>query len=156
MAGTNNQVPKLSISYLQALATSVIVYNGIQSKSHVSVIYPGGYRGEIVIPPAVIDGTIAFTIRKYSITTKTTFELEVQGVFNGWTDVSFNKPSAQDFARFLTVQDLTRLESFEVELLNLKRDGAIRDFLENCVLYKRNIIISSKTGSGKTTVARSL
>lgn len=153
---TAHDVAMLSASYLQALARAVVVYNGIQPKSRVSVIYPGGLRGEIVLPPAVIDGTVAFAIRKHSVTTKTTLELEAQGAFDGWADVSFNKPSAEECARLLTVQDFTRLEPFEVELLRLKRDGTIREFLEACVLHKRNIIISGKTGSGKTTVARSL
>lgn len=151
-----HDVPALSASYLKALSTAVIVYNGIQPKSRVSVIYPGGQRGEIVMPPAVIDGTVAFAIRKHSVTTKTTHELEAQGAFNDWSDVSFNRPSAEECENLLTLQDFKRLEPFEADLLRLKRDGTIREFLEACVLHKRNIIIAGKTGSGKTTVARSL
>lgn len=151
-----HDVPELSATYLQALATSVIVYNGLQTRSKVSVIYPGGQRGEIVMPPAVIDGTIAFAIRKHAMSTLTTDQLENQGAFSDWLDVSFNKPTEDDCFNLLESNDFNRLEKFEVDLLGLKRSGKIKAFLESCIENKRNVIIAGKTGSGKTTVARSL
>lgn len=150
------EMPELTASYLQALANAVIVYNGIQPKSRVSVIYPDGERGEIVMPPAVIDGTIAFTIRKHSLVVKSTVELESEGAFNDWKDLSFNQPTAEERDKLLNIQDFNRLEPFEAELLELKESLKIREFLESCVRHKRNIIIAGKTGSGKTTFARSL
>lgn len=151
-----HEVETLSASYLRSLANAVIVYNGIQPKSRVSVIYPDGQRGEIVLPPAVIDGTVAFAIRKHSMVVKTTAELEAEGAFAEFVDVSFNRPTEQECAELLAVQDFNRLEPFEADLLRLKREGTIRQFLESCVLHKRNIVIAGKTGSGKTTFARSL
>jgi len=152
----SHQVDELGASYLQALATAIIVFNGVQPKSIVSVVLPGGQRGQIVMPPACIDGTLSMSIRKHSKVVKTLDELNEEGAFDSFTDVSFNRPSEEDVAQLLTRHDFTRLEPFEAELLQLKREGHIRDFLEQCVLHKRNLVIAGKTGSGKTTFARSL
>ena len=152
----SHQVDELSASYLQALATSIIVFNGVQPKSIVSVVLPAGQRGQIVMPPACIDGTLSMSIRKHSMVVKTLDELDEEGAFDSFSDVSFNRPSKEEVAQLLIKHDFTRLEPFEAELLQLKREGHIRDFLEQCVLHKRNLVISGKTGSGKTTFARSL
>lgn len=151
-----HDVSVLTMSYLEALATALITYNGIQPKSRVSVIYPDGQRGEILRPPAVIDGTIAFAIRKHTPTVKSLEKLEKEGAFAVYKDVSFNRPTAEESIRLGQRSDFTRLEPYEIELLQLKREGQMREFLEACVRYKRNIIIAGKTGSGKTTFARSL
>ena len=150
------QVDELNASYLQALANAIVVFNGVQPKSIVSVVLPGGPRGQIVMPPACIAGTLSLSIRKHSMVVKTLDELNDEGAFDNFTDVSFNHPSQEEVSQLLTRNDFTRLEPFESELLQLKRDGHIRDFLEQCVLQKRNLVIAGKTGSGKTTFARSL
>lgn len=151
-----HSVPELTTSFLQTLITAIIVYNGMSPKSINYVILPGGQRGTIVQTPSVIDGTLSFMIRKHNLTVKTLEELNNENVFSQFVDVSFNKPSEDEVNDLLSAQDFTRLETFEVELLQLKRDRKIHEFLRKCVLYKRNIIIAGKTGSGKTTFARSV
>ncbi|WP_336278609.1 P-type DNA transfer ATPase VirB11 [Bartonella sp. CB175] len=151
-----HSAPELTSSFLQTLITAIIVYNGMVPKSINYVLLPGGQRGTIVQSPAVLDGTLSFMIRKHSLIVKTLEELDHEGTFDSFIDVSFNKPSEKESNSFLLKQDFTRLEPFEAQLLKLKRDRKIIDFLEKCVLYKRNIIIAGKTGSGKTTFARSL
>ena len=151
-----HQVDELNASYLQALANAIVVFNGVQPKSIVAVVLPGGQRGQIVMPPACIDGTLSLSIRKHSMVVKTLDELNDEGAFDSFTDVSFNHPGEEEVSKLLTRNDFTRLEPFESELLQLKRDGHIRDFLAACVLNKRNLVIAGKTGSGKTTFARSL
>lgn len=153
---TRHEVTELTGSYLNALATSIIVYNGIQPKSVVSVILPGGQRGQIVQPPACIDGTLSLNIRKHAPMVKDLEELEAEGAFTEVCDVSFNKPNEKEARTLLEQQDFKRLEPFEVELLGLKREGHIVEFLKKAVLEKRNMVIAGKTGSGKTTFARSL
>lgn len=151
-----HSLPELTSTFLQTLITAVIVYNGMAPKSINYVNLPGGQRGTIIQTPAVIDGSLSFVIRKHSLTVKTLEELNEEGVFSGFSDVSFNKPSEKEATDFLLRQDFTRLEPFEIQLLHLKRDRKILEFLEECVLHKQNIIIAGKTGSGKTTFARSL
>ncbi len=151
-----HSAPELTISFLQTLITAIIVYNGMAPKSINYVLLPGGQRGTIVQTPAVLNGALSFMIRKHSLIVKTLEELNIEGAFDNFTDVSFNKPSEKEANNLLLKQDFTRLEPFEVQLLQLKRDGKILNFLEKCILHKRNIIIAGKTGSGKTTFARSL
>ncbi|MBX4335917.1 P-type DNA transfer ATPase VirB11 [Bartonella raoultii] len=151
-----HNVPELTTSFLQTLITAIIVYNGMAPQSINYVLLPGGQRGTIIQTPAVIEGSLSFMIRKHTLTVKTLEELDKEGVFDNCADVSFNKPSEREAKSFLLKQDFTRLEPFEVQLLQYKRDRKILEFLEQCILYKRNIIIAGKTGSGKTTFARSL
>lgn len=150
------EVAALTMSHLDALATAMVAFNAMQARPITSVVLPGGERGQIVRPPACIEGTLSLSIRKHSQRTWTLEELEAQGAFTSYRDVSFNKPSAGEAAAEAARADFGRLEPFEVELLALKREGKVRAFLEAAVLEKRNIVIAGQTGSGKTTLARSL
>ena len=78
------------------------------------------------------------TIRKPSMTDKTLDELEGSGAFAEVDDASDG------------------LRPFEIELLELKKKRQIKEFLHKVVLTKRNLLIVGKTGSGKTTLTRSL
>lgn len=151
-----HEVTELTGSYLNALAMAIIVYDGHQPKSVVSVLLPGGQRGQIVRPPACLEGTLSLNIRKHAPMVKDLEELEAEGAFTDVCDVSFNKPDESEAQALLEQHDFRRLEAFEVELLDLKREGRIVEFLKKAVLEKRNMVIAGKTGSGKTTFARSL
>lgn len=97
---------------------------------------PSGERVQVVIPPAA--ARISITIRKPSEIDKTLAELEAEGAFDqAETGVSGLKP-------------------FEIELQDLLKAGEIRKFLELAVATHRNILVCGKTGSGKTTITRSL
>ena len=148
-------MPELSLGYIEALTRGVIVYNGMQVEPISSVVLPEGQRGQIVRNPAIVDGAISFSIRKHSMTVKTLEQLEADGVFAEARDVSYNRPTEADVDAALKRTDAQRLEPFEAELLALKREGDFGKFLTACVLAKRNIVITGKTGSGKTTLARS-
>lgn len=153
---TRNAVPELTANHLQALVTAIAVFNGVAPRSVNYVVLPGGERGTIALPPAVVDGTLSLVIRKHMAVVKTLDELNAEGVFAQCRDVSFNRPGEEECARLLVAHDATRLEPVEAELLAFKRDGAIRAFLEHAVLARRNVVVSGKTGSGKTTLARAL
>lgn len=151
-----HEIPALTASYMQGLITALVTYNGVAPKSVMYLVLPGGERGTVAVPPAVIDGTLSFLVRKHSMVVKTLEQLADEGAFDTFTDVSFNKPSEMECHEAMAAHDFTRMEPFEAELLRLKREGTVREFLESCVLNKRNIVIAGKTGSGKTTFARSL
>jgi type IV secretion system protein VirB11 len=51
-----HELPELSGEYLQAMTTAMAVFNGLPLRSMVSVVLPGGERGQIVRAPACIEG----------------------------------------------------------------------------------------------------
>jgi type IV secretion system protein VirB11 len=151
-----HELPVLSTEHLQALTTAMAVFNGLPLRSMVSVVLPGGERGQIVRPPACIEGMAPVTIRKHAPIVRSLEELDAEGTFAETRDVSFHQPSAEVATREGERQDLRRVELFELELLGLKRRRALAQFLRAAVQHKRNIVIAGKTGSGKTTLARSI
>ena len=151
-----HEVPELSGAYLHALTTAMAVYCGLPLRSIVSVVLPDGERGQIVRVPACIEGMAPLAIRKHSATVRTLEDLEREGAFEATRDVSFHQPSAVEARGEGERHDERRLEPFELELLELKRTRAFGAFLRKAVQHKRNIVVAGKTGSGKTTLARSL
>jgi len=151
-----HDIVELSWEHLYALANALAVYNGMPLRSILSVVLPGGERGQIVMPPACIDNTLSINIRKHAQRAFSLAQLEQQDVFDAVSDVSFNTYSLPRINALLAATDMSRIDEREAELLTLKTQGHWREFLIKSVLYKRNIIISGKTGSGKTTFARSL
>ncbi len=104
----------------------------------VSTVLTGGERCQIVVPPAVPVGTVSLTIRKASVGAPRLGDLSALDLF---ADVR----AAGD--------DLT---PEEVELERLRDAGSWADFLRLAVRARRNIVVSGATGSGKTTLAKSL
>ena len=149
-------VAELTEEYLLSLATAMAVFNGLPLRSMVSVVLPGGERGQIVRAPACIEGLVPLNIRKHMAVVKTLEQLEQEGAFSKLRDVSFRRPTAAEAEEEGRRCDAGRLEACELELLDLKREGAWVQFLRRAVACKRNVIIAGKTGSGKTTLTRSL
>ena len=150
------EVAALTAGHLDALATGMAVYSGLALRSLASAVLPGGERGQIVREPACVRGFTPLTIRKHLPSVRTLDELEVENAFEGARDVSFHRPSLEETHAEAERQDAGRIEPVEVELLALKREGKLAAFLRRAVLARRNVVLAGKTGSGKTTLARSL
>lgn len=136
-----HEIPALDFDHLMNLAKLIASAAGKSisaEKPILSAGLPTGERSQIVIPPACEPGTISITIRKPSIIDKTIEELDNEGSFNECVEVN---------------QDL---QLFEHELLSLKQAGRFKEFLEKAVTTHRNILVVGKTGSGKTTITKSL
>ena len=136
-----HEVPELSFNHCRQLATLIASYNGKSisaDKPVLSSALPNGERVQVIIPPACEANTVSITIRKPSVMDFTLDELDEQGAF-------------EEIAQ---IQD--GLKPFEHELLQLRGEGKIKDFLDLGVRSQRNILIAGKTGSGKTTVTKSL
>ena len=131
--------PELTFDYLQGLSEAMASYNKMNFAPIMSLKLPDGERGQVIRPPALIDGNLSINIRKHSTTVKTLEELAQEGAFSGWNDSSKDKRKAED-----------------EKLLALKAAGDMVGFLHYAVQIRRNIVIGGKTGSGKTTFARSL
>jgi type IV secretion system protein VirB11 len=142
----------LTESHINSLITATYSYNNLREQAIGSLLMPDGSRCQVLRFPATLDDQVSFTIRKHSTVSFTLEQLEKGGAFNDWKDVSFNK----------TVEAASKLKGFETitdkdkELIELKADGKIIEFLKKCVLRQKNVVIAGKTGSGKTTFAKAL
>ena len=97
-----------------------------------SATLPSGYRIQIVFPPACEQGCVVMSIRKPSILK--------------WTLEDYDKMGMFDNAAVGEVEDKN-----DLILAKLLQLGRIKDFLARAVIYKKNIIISGGTSTGKTT-----
>lgn len=134
--------PEMDFAFADKLCKLVYPFNGHEI-SNTPVLSgtlppPGRERIQIVRPPVCTPGTISITIRKPSQVNFTLSELKEMGSFNQVEDVG------------------NELRDFEKELLRLLKNDEIEEFLRQAVLHKRNITITGATGSGKTTVSKSL
>jgi len=138
---TYHNVPALHITHCERLANLIATYS-LQKLDEkmpmLSATLPGGQRCRIVQPPAALPGTISFTIRRPSSVRVTIDDYQRQGTFDS------------------VVEDPQELAPEEIELLELKAQRRISEFIELAVTSKRNIIVSGATGSGKTTFARAM
>ena len=90
-----------------------------------------------MIPPATARNTVSITIRKPSSVSLSMDDMEAGGLFEN-VMVSTDQKLGDD------------------SLLTTYRSGQYRAFLEGAVLGRKNIIISGATGSGKTTLSKTL
>ena len=134
------EVPELTLDKLSQLANLIAVFNNktITSTNPIlSASLPDGQRVQVIMPPVAQVGTISFTIRIPSPVNKSLDQLE-EGSFIECKDIN------------------NELQPFEHELIKLKQCRQIKELLKLAVTSRRNIIIAGETGSGKTTVAKSL
>ena len=132
-------MPQLDEAWLWTLAVAAAAYTSqdVGPETPIcSTVLPGGFRCQVVMPPAAEH--VSLTLRKPSQIDLSLEHLEAAGLFE-------KNPAAE-----------TGLTAVESELLALHRAGAWRRFLERAVETRQNILISGATGSGKTTLAKSL
>ncbi|NNU63373.1 P-type DNA transfer ATPase VirB11 [Ochrobactrum soli] len=103
-----------------------------------STTLPDGERCQIVIPPAVPEGTVSVTIRKPS---EVKFSLSAFDKMGFFDNVSLNPGE---------------LNAVDKELIDLRKNGRWQEFFDLAVKNRKNIIISGATGSGKTTFSKAL
>ena len=97
---------------------------------------PNGERVQFNIPPSVDNGICAIAIRIPSKTEFTMEDYKSQGMFNVITKKE-NPTSKTD-----------------QELINLYQNREFDTFLKKAVEYRKTVIFAGKTGSGKTTFAK--
>lgn len=133
----------LTYPHLEALATALAAYNHMAKAPILSVLMPGGERGQIVQPPACLDGTMAINIRKHTQAAFTLDELQAQGAFDTVEDIAAQREAGG-------------LSATDQQLMALKAAGDIPAFLHAAIQARKNLVVAGATGSGKTTFARSL
>lgn len=124
----------LSMGRLIAQSTNQIVNT---EAPLLSATLPNGYRVQVVFPPAVEQGTAAFSIRKPSVLDFTLEDYREMGSFD---KVSFKHQN----------------DPINEKLRELHEQHNVEEFLKTAVMNRKNIIISGGTSSGKTTFANAL
>ncbi len=112
---------------------------------------PGGLRVQIVIPPAIEPGKFSFTIRRPAAKVLSLKEIIDAGAF----DTCRCEQSA-----LLTGANRMGIEKTlpkrEQSLLALFREKKWEAFFTSAVEWRKNIVSSGSTGSGKTTLGNAL
>lgn len=103
-----------------------------------SAVLPGQERVQFVMPPAAEHGTISVTIRKPTFVRRTLEDYAAQGFF--------------DHIRPIT----NGLTPAEHRLLELKQSGDVMGFLRLAVELEKVIVVAGETGSGKTSLMKTL
>lgn len=102
---------------------------------------PGGERLQICVPPAVPTGTVSLTIRKPGGSVAPIKTVAGRYVTSRWNQWDTRKEAERrDFSELLTLYDSGNLEAF----------------LEKCVASRLTILNCGATGSGKTTMSKTL
>ena len=137
------EIPSLTFDRARQFCTAVVNESNTGQRITdadpvVSLTFPTGQRAQFVIPPAVEAGKVSITIRLPSKQTKTLAQYHEDGFFAE------------------IIEDAHSISSQDQELLDLRAQRRYADFFRQAVLYKKNIVVSGATGSGKTTFMKSL
>lgn len=141
------EAPNMTQERCLSLATAMATYCDQQINQErplLSATLPSGERIQFVIPPAVTRGTVSITVRKPSELIKRLDDFESDGLFNRIGE------------RVAMGDDDDGLQPFEKQLLALKAAGRYSEFLRLAVQKHQTIVVSGKTGSGKTTFMKGL
>lgn len=138
-------VPQMTQERCLSLATAVATYSEQQINQErplLSATLPTGERIQFAIPPAVPRGTASITVRKPSELVRSLEDFEREGLFLR-TTVTARAPA-------------DRLDELERKLLELKASRRYAEFLRLAVRQRQTIVVSGRTGSGKTTFMKGL
>ena len=134
------KLPTFDFEHLKSLARLVAQATDqrvSEEEPLLSATLPNGYRIQVVFPPACEPRCVVISIRKPSSLKWTLNDYEKMGMF--------------DNASVGEVVDKN-----DLILAKLLRLGRIKDFLTRTVLYKKNVIISGGTSTGKTTFTNAM
>jgi type IV secretion system protein VirB11 len=138
-------------AYLQAFATAVAVYSPQQQTVSVnnpllSATLPDGERIQVALPPVVEPGTVSMSIRIPSINIISLDEYEQDGAFSKYV---WPRPTAFE-------KKIESLKPDDMKLACLLAENQLREFLIEAVRARKNIGVVGDTGSGKTTLMKSM
>ena len=133
-------IEELNFEYLNGLA--LLIAKSTEQiispeKPLLSATLPNGYRVQIVLPPACEPGYIGYAIRKPS-------------------QVKLNLDSYEKMGAFANVAISHEIDPNNVALAKLLKIKDLKMFLRQCVLFKKNIIVSGGTSTGKTTFTNAM
>ena len=132
--------PNITFDWCMRFANRLAAFSKQGVSEQKPILYatlPTGDRCTVLIPPAVLQGTVAITIRREFPLDLTIDDYERDGAFT-------------------MVRDMTDSELLphELELLNLKNTGQFAEFFRKAIEYRLNGLISGGSGAGKTTLLK--
>jgi type IV secretion system protein VirB11 len=133
-------LPKLDFDHLRGLALLVAQSTDqkiTEENPLLSATLPNGFRIQIVIPPACESGSIGMAIRKPAAMKMTVKDYQDMGAFDT-----------------TTIEEA--IDNNDNVLLDLLKKNKIMEFLQQAVKFKKNIIVSGGTSTGKTTFTNAL
>jgi len=136
--------PDLTLERCLSLATAVATFSDQQINQETPLLaaaLPTGERIQFAIPPATPRGTVSITVRNPSGLIKRLDNFGAEGLFARLGGTGHGSPGAEDS---------------EASLTELFRSGRHSDFLRMAVRSHRTIVVSGRTGSGKTTFMKGL
>lgn len=134
------ELPAFDLSHLKSLARLIgqsTEQRVSEEEPLLSASLPNGYRIQVVFPPACGNDTVVMSIRKPSAMKLTLDDYEKFGMFK---KVIIDEVESED----------------DIKLAKILRSGDIKNFLQSAVLFKKNIIISGGTSTGKTTFGNAM
>lgn len=137
------EVPSLTFERARQFCTAVVNESNTgqritDAEPMVSLTFPTGQRAQFVIPPACDAGKVSITIRLPSRHTVTLQQYQDDGFFEQ------------------ILEDVPAVGGHDRELLELRAARDYAEFFRKAVHYRKNIVVSGATGSGKTTFMKSL
>ncbi|MDC4147462.1 P-type DNA transfer ATPase VirB11 [Acinetobacter baumannii] len=148
--------PDLTYERLEKFANAFAIFNSqeINFENPIcSGVLPNGERGQVVLPPACEDGTIAISIR---VPSSTRFTLDQYKNTGRLSNFKSNVESIKAHAINPNPNELDLLKPFERELLKFIEEERIDDFIKMAVEKELNIVLVGGTGSGKTTFTKAV
>ena len=132
-------IPEMNTTHIRRLFTFIANENG-ETLSRETPMLSGnlydGARVQLVIPPAA--KAHALSIRRHALQIRTLEDYKSSGFYDAVKPFNLNTKA-------------DHLSDADSELLTLYHQGAWADFIARAVHFKKNIVISGQTASGKTT-----
>ncbi|MDR7380425.1 type IV secretion system protein VirB11 [Rhodoferax ferrireducens] len=143
--------PALDFAALEAFAQAIAVYSPQQQtvgarSPLLSATMPDGERIQIVLPPAVEPGMVSMSIR---IPNSEVFPLKRYQDSGAFSKFIWPRPNDLEVALFALSPD-------DRHLAELLAAGNLHDFLIASIMAKKNTGVIGDTGSGKTTLMKSM
>lgn len=142
-------VPEMTFDRCLALATAIASLTDQHigpEQPIMSAMLPAGERIQIIVPPAVEHDTVSITIRKPSATIKPLAQYDADGALNRYI---WARPTQ-------LAQRRSDLNAGELALIEDLENSRLAEFLKRAVRAKKNIAVVGDTGSGKTTLMKSI
>jgi type IV secretion system protein VirB11 len=148
-AWTRHAVPELTFDRCMTLVNAIATWSEQEigpQRPILSAVLPMGERVQIVLPPVVDPETVTLSIRRPASAIRSLADYAASGAFSRYV---WQEPRGLS-------QQTAELPEIDRALVAHLQSRRLADFLELAVRERRNIAVVGETGSGKTTLMKTL